>query len=158
LSDAPNVLCQLVHSPNFEVTAKVNLKLEKGDCCGLVITGGNYYGLRFENSVNGFYLKAVSYEYDSSSDADTSENIMASVKIDEAPKLIYLKLKMEYPGNISMYYSYDGNEFTRLELDTACSYKVSRKSWVGARMGIFCVNMEHKNSEGYADFEYFKVD
>jgi beta-xylosidase len=156
LSDAPNVLCQLVHSPNIEVTACIKPELKAGDCCGLVITGGNYYGLKLENTDDGLYIKAVSYEYDSASESNASENVTGSVKINDAVKTVKLKARMDYPGRISLFYSCDENDFNAI--GAICDYKVSRKSWVGARIGIYCVNLKNRNNGGYADFEYIKVD
>ena len=46
ISSAPNVMCQLINRPNFTVTTKIKAVIENGDSCGLVITGGSYYGLK----------------------------------------------------------------------------------------------------------------
>lgn len=156
LADAPNVLCQLVHSPNIEVITKINPKLNNGDCCGMVITGGNYYGFKLENISNDLYLKVVSYEYDSASDINAPEEVLANMKIKIELPSVYMKICMEYPGNITFFYSYDGDEFACL--GSVCRYKVSRKSWVGARVGIYCVNTNGENTGGYADFKYIRIE
>lgn len=157
LADAPNVLSQLIHSPNFEVSTKIDIKnLKSGDCCGLLITGGNYYGFKFENVGGDYYLKTVSYEYDSASDSNAPEEVISNMKIKIDISSISLKIRMEYPGRIIFMFSYDGNDFSRVGF--VCNYKVSRKSWVGARTGIYCVNTKGENTGGSADFRYFKVE
>lgn len=154
LADTPCMLCQLVHSPNIQADIKIDININDGDACGIVITGGNYYGLKLERANGSLRLKAVSYEYDSSEGTDMSETVSEAVDIADI-KTIYLRLNMEYPGNITMLYSLDGEMFTAL--DTVFAYNVSRKSWVGARLGIYCVNCENANRGGYADFEYIYV-
>lgn len=153
VSDAPNLLSQLMHTPNFEVFTKINMSLEDGDSCGLVITGGNYYGLRIEKENGKLYLKQVNYEFDSAKNTTELVNACMEIKIRDL-KEIYLKIGMEYPGRMYFMYSYDGEEYAKISYPV--SYSVSRKSWVGGRVGIFCVNMENKESKGYADFKYVR--
>lgn len=156
LSDAPNVLSQLVHSPNIDVNTKIDLSLKNGDCCGLLITGGNYYGIKVEKTDGSIYLKAVSYEYDSSTELNTPEQVHANVKLRMDVDSIMLRIVMTYPGDIQCMYSYDGENYAYI--GSVCHYNVSRKSWVGARTGIFCVSTTGNDNGGYADFKYFRVD
>ena len=129
------------------------MSLEDGDSCGLVITGGNYYGLRIEKENGKLYLKQVNYEFDSAKNTTELVNACMEIKIREL-KEIYLKIGMEYPGRMYFMYSYDGEEYAKISYPV--SYSVSRKSWVGGRVGIFCVNMDNKESKGYADFKYIR--
>lgn len=153
ICDAPNMLSQLIHTPNFEVVAKVDLNLEDGDGCGLIITGGNYYGLKMEKEVDKLYLKQVSYEYDKSVENGEIVNACMEIRLRDL-KCIYLKIVMEYPGRMYFLYSYNGEEYAKLGYPA--NYTVSRKSWVGARVGIFCANFKDTNSKGYADFKYIR--
>lgn len=152
ISDVPNVLCQLINRPNFEVTTKVNLKLQNGDCCGLVITGGSYYGIKIDNTNDGFVANQVSYELEK--DRENTEIIGGSYSFDSDS--VYLKLTMTYPGVISAYISLDGDKYLKVGSDM--TYQVSRKSWVGGKIGIFAVNNESQNNNGYAEFEYIRVE
>lgn len=64
VSDAPNLLSQLIHAPNFEAITKVNLNLvEDGDTAGITVTGGNYYCIRVENCGGKFIIKQTNYEH-----------------------------------------------------------------------------------------------
>mgnify|MGYP003189761192 CR=1 FL=1 len=49
-------MCQLINRPNFTVTTKIKAVIENGDSCGLVITGGSYYGLKI-TKINGKKLQ-----------------------------------------------------------------------------------------------------
>lgn len=156
ISDAPNVLSQLVHSPNIEVRVKIKPSLNNGDCCGLAVTGGNYYAIELEKISGDYYLKAVSYEYDSAFGSNMPEEVLGNMKVKTELSLIYLKITMEYPGTITFYYSYDGDNYARFGIP--CNYHVSRKSWVGARVGIYCVNFKGENTGGFADFRSIKIE
>ena len=37
-------------------------------------------------------------------------------------------------------------------------YNISRKSWVGGKIGIFAVNNNGRNTGSYAEFEYVNVE
>ena len=121
-----------------------------------MITGGNYYVINLEKNGGNFYLKAVKYEYDSAYGSNEPETELANFKLKNQFSEIYLKICMDYPGTITFYTSYDGNEYA--QLCCTCNYKVSRKSWVGARAGIYCVNSKGINNGGYADFKYVKFE
>lgn len=148
ISQAANVLCELMTRPNFQVTAKVNMNLNENDSCGLVITGGSYCGLRVENST----IKQVCFEL--AKDKFTDEVVKFEKKL--KTKSIYLRLQVSYICNINCFVSTDGINYEKIG-DTL-KYEVSRKSWVGGKIGIFAVNNTGKNTGGYADFEYIKVD
>lgn len=152
ISDAPNVLCQLVNRPNFTVDTKVKVSFDDGDCCGLVVTGGSYYGLRIEKSGKKLIAHQVSYEL--LKDLETEEIIGGSEEIsyDE----FYLRLVVGYPCVVSSYISTDGINYTKVGED--CQYNVSRKSWVGGKLGIFAVNTKDKNNRGIAEYDYIRVE
>lgn len=151
ISKAPNVLCQLMNRPSFTVDVKINSKLNEGDSCGLVITGGSYYGIRVEKTQKGYVANQVSYEL--LKERETSEVIGGSVNID--CDTFYIRLVMKYPCVISSYISTDGENFTKVGEDV--TYNVSRKSWVGGKIGIFAV-AENENKGAYAEYEYIRVE
>ncbi len=151
ISDAPNVLCQLMNRPNFTVNTKIKLYFKDGDSCGLVITGGSYYGLRLEKINNSIIANQVSFEL--LKNEDTNEIIGGSEKINS--DTVYLRLTIKYPCIISSYVSTDGINYKKIGNDVC--YNVSRKSWVGGKIGIFAVNTKGEYSNGYAEYEYISV-
>ncbi len=152
ISYASNLLCQLVNRPNFTVETKINLNLKDGDSCGLVITGGSYYGIRLEKSNDKLMAHQVSYELEKNK--TSFEEVSGSVVV--STDSVYLRLTMHYPCVISSYISSNGTEFTKVGTDV--TYNVSRKSWVGARIGIFAVNTKGENKKGYAEYMYLRVE
>ena len=62
---------------------------------------------------------------------------------------------MEYNAQTDFYYSFDGVKYEKL--GDRVEYIVSRKSWVGGRIGLFCMNNKGKDSKGSATFEYIDI-
>ncbi len=147
ISYAPNVLCELMTRPNFTVTVKADMSLHKGESCGLVITGGSYYGIRVENG------RALQVSFDLEKDEKTHEIITAEKSF--KGNTIYMRLAVSYFCNIDCFVSTDGKNYERL--GGTLTYKVSRKSWVGGKIGIFSVG-NRENKGGYTDFEYVDVE
>ncbi len=148
ISCAANVMCRFMDRPNFTVTAKVKMQLDQDEACGLVITGGSYYGIIAENG------KARQVSYELEKDIETDEITGGALNISGSE--LYLRLTVEYPGIIDTYISENGADYKRI--GDSLQYKVSRKSWVGGKIGIFAVNNKGKNTGGYAEFEYINVE
>jgi len=151
ISDAPNVLCQLMHSPNFEVCSNIIPNINDGDSFGLIITGGSYTGIRIEKQNGKVYAKQINFTLKKTD--DTFEEISESREI-TFNKSIQLKLKVTYPCIVEAYYATDGGEFCKIGENGI--YKVSKRSWVGGKIGIFSLNINGVNNGGYADFDYIK--
>jgi hypothetical protein len=151
IADTPHLLTQLMHHPNFTVTAKVKPNLTDGDSFGLVITGGSYTGVRIEKNGDKVFAKQVNYKLEKK--IETLEEVSESREIDDV-KEIYLRLKVTYPCIVESYISLDGENYTKVGENGI--YEVSKCSWVGGKVGIFSVNTENKNNGGYSDFEYVK--
>ncbi len=152
ISDAPNVLCQLMNRPNFKAEAKIKLNFKNSDSCGLVITGGSYYGLRAEMVNNKIAVSQVSFEL--AKDKNTNEEISGTELA--AADTLWLRLEVKYPCVISSYFSTDGVNYKKVGSDAY--YNVSRKSWVGGRIGIFAVNNKGEYNNSFAEYEYFRVE
>ncbi len=171
LTDAPNLLSQLMQSPNFIMDTKVDLSLKDGDKAGVCITGGSFFALRVENEGGKYYLSQANYFYDGKDhpeeiserrEIDPTDSIYLRINVEYAYRKLFFGLKnfynpdKEYSGlvcGVSFSFSKDGETFEKFGTDV--EYQVSKKSWVGGRCGIFCINT--KDTEGgYADFEYIK--
>jgi beta-xylosidase len=151
IADTSHLLTQLMHHPNFTVTAMVMSNLTDGDSFGLVITGGSYTGIRIEKTGDKVFAKQVNYKLEKK--IETLEEVSESREIDDVNE-IYLRLKVTYPCIVESYISLDGENYTKVGKNG--TYEVSKCSWVGGKVGIFSVNTENKNNNGYSDFEYVK--
>ncbi len=152
LSSVPNMMCQLMNRPNFTVTTKVKSFLEEGDSCGLVITGGSYYGLKI-TKING-KLVAQQVCFELTKTDDTFEKISGSATLDTDE--IYMRIKVEYPNLIDSYISIDNKNYVKI--GNTVKYEVSRKSWVGGKIGIYCTSGTNETHQSYAKYSYINVE
>lgn len=167
LLDAPNLLTQLMQSPNFTMDTKMTYSLKDGDKAGVCVTGGSHCAVRVENNGGKYSLVQANFVYDGSGNTET---VADSISL-EGDGEIYLRMNVRYeyrqgkfglrdfaPNKVydglkcmvSFLYSADGKDYAPIGEEV--EYKVSRKSWVGGRCGLFCVG----EKGGYADFDYVR--
>ena len=151
---APNVMCRLIRRPEFIAELVLEESLTDGDSCGFVITGGSYNGVRVVKKDGKLTAYAVDYELTrNDSDICKKENRGEGLTLKSSGKL-YLRLRMTYPGFVIPYISTDGEIYKILSEEKL--FKVSRKSWVGGKIGVFCVS-ENENSKGFINCLSFEV-
>jgi beta-xylosidase len=142
ISCAPNVMCEMMKRPNFDVKAVFKPELKSGESIGLAITGGSYTGVSVTRNEDGYDAKQVSYELTKS--GDNSEICGESVHL--ASEELYLKLEVRYPCLVTPYISINDKDY--IKLGEPVKYEVSRKSWVGGKIGVWCVG----NGDNEGDF------
>lgn len=152
ISSAPNVMCQLINRPNFIAKTKVKAVLENGDSCGIVITGGSYYGIKITRNYNMLTASQVSFEL--TGEEYTTEKVGETVALNTDE--IYLCIKVTYPDVIECFISDDNKNYKKLG-DTM-KYTVSRKSWVGGKIGIFCTSENNDRYNSYCEYDYVIVE
>jgi len=142
----PNILTQKFPAETFNVQTKLSLvpEMEK-DCAGLLILGKEYATLQVrkqESSLGIFYVTG---------NEEKVQNItwIGTISGDE----LFLRVEVKKGAICQFSYSVDGINFTKIEKE----FKATIGKWVGAQMGIYCSNMESRNSKGYAEFNYFLV-
>ena len=65
----------------------------------------------------------------------------------------FLKVSVSEKGICKFSYSTDGKEFVSLGTDFIAKPGV----WIGAKVGLFCLNPNMQISKGFADFEWFRI-
>jgi hypothetical protein len=66
----------------------------------------------------------------------------------------YFRVQVKEGGICQFSYSLDNKNFT----DLGKSFKASKGRWIGAKTGIFCINPNMKESNGFATFDWFRVE
>jgi hypothetical protein len=51
-------------------------------------------------------------------------------------------------------YSNDGEEFEPI----GQPFVAKPGRWIGAKVGLFCIAPQESNSQGYADFDWFRIE
>ncbi len=147
---APHTLLQKLSAPSLCATTAIDASaLEEGERAGLTVSGAQYSMLAIEPEGEGY--KLISY-YGKYENCGFPPRADATVAVPEAKLLLRVNITDEQ----KCYYSYscDGQNFVRIGPE----YDVVKGRWIGAKVGLFCVNPDVVDGDGYADFNYFKIE
>ena len=150
LDKIPNLLLQKFIAPKFTATTRMTFKPETIDeTAGLTIMGLQYSYIALCKTNKGISLK----QYTGSFNGDEREII----KIEEQPyneETIYLRVTVDENVVCNFSFSKDGKNF----IPFGKPFKASRGKWIGAKTGIFNINPSDRITEGYATFDWFRVE
>ena len=147
---APNLLLQKFSAPEFSATTKIDCNLElTGERSGLVVMGRRWAYVAIVKEENTFKLVMCKGEYDRKTDG-TEE--IESIPIDS--EFIYLRVKVSNDEICEFEYSIDNITYSKIGNE----FKATTGKWIGAKVGIFCINPNMKESKGYADFDWFRME
>lgn len=156
LYELPQVLTQMFQMPVFYATTKVELTAtEDFGQCGLIITGNKYHYIRIIKNGKGYFVQYVKGQGNSEI---ASEQVLISEAIDT--NKIYFRVAMhnehdvleEAVGQFS--YSLDGILFKNIGEE----FHATPGGWVGAKIGIYAANFVYSKTEGFADFDWVKIE
>lgn len=143
------LLMQKFPAPEFKATTKVDFSnLKVGDRTGIVVYGDTYVSLEIRRTSDAYLL---SYVLGEDKYGERIETVKNQFKVNE--KVLGLRVEVSAGAKCSFSYSHD-----------CVNYKVLGDvleavpgRWVGAKVGVFCINGEFAEG-GYSDFEYFKIE
>ena len=146
----PNLLLQKFPAPTFMVTTKVVFEGElMGDKCGLAVMGRSWTTLAVVLTEDGLALEMLVGD---NNKCDAIAKVIESVAL--TTETVYLRVKIgdDYQGKYE--YSLDNKTFTEI----GEGFRANEGQWIGAKVGLFCVNPNMEKSKGYADFDWFRVE
>lgn len=145
----PNLLLQKFPAPAFSATTKVDFHGQQdGDCCGLVVMGRQWAFIALTK--DGDQTKLGMYE----GNYNQCENLTREIASILAQNELYLKVDVDSGGQCTFSYSYDDTSYEKL----GEPFKARQGVWIGAKVGLFCLNPNIQESEGYSLFDWFKID
>jgi beta-xylosidase len=146
----PNLLLQKFSAPSFTVKAKIDFKPElTGEKSGIVIMGKEWAYIALEKSADGIQIGMYKGSY--LEGYDNSERI-ESHNLDV--NSCFLKVQVNDNAVCSFYYSTDNVTYRKIGNDFTAQPGV----WIGAKVGLFCLNPNINVSRGYADFDWFRFE
>ncbi|OIJ14673.1 glycoside hydrolase [Anaerobacillus alkalilacustris] len=149
LYDAGQILTQKLPAPDFSATTKLAFHPERNeDYCGLMIFGLKYSGIKLRKSETGVTLLHFIGENNDEITVEKQE-VIAEVN----SKIIYLKVDVSEGAVCQFKYSYDNESYQSV----GQPFIATEGKWVGAQVGIFCVNKGKKESQGYVDVDWFRI-
>lgn len=148
IENIPNLLTKKITNTSVDIKAKLKLKLkEDGDRVGISIYNSKCYSLRVEKYGDKVYMKQSNFDKNAVDFSD--ETVVYSSKIrDEGD--FYLEIKISGDNKITFYFGYSADDIYKLGFSS--DYDNSQE----LNLGIFCINAEDKQSEGYVKFEYIR--
>lgn len=157
LWNVPNLLLQKFPAPKFEVTTKMEFSPElEEDQAGLVIMGIEYAYLvakkTKDNQLRLSLVKGYGPQKDEKAPSKGEEWEEVGTSIDT--NIMYFRVTVNEGGRCIFSYSLDGKDFTKI----GDEFIAKKGHWIGAKVGIFCNNYQHKNSNGFADFDWFLLE
>ena len=149
---APNLLLQKFPAPEFEVETKLVFSPKQNfDITGLMISGIEYFYLSLKKIINGFNLSLVKGYGDLE---NRDEIVIESIDLDlDGNEEIFLNVRVEKGAVCNFSFSKDGHSYQ----DIGERFKATPGRWIGAKVGIFCLNVGNEDSEGFVDFDWVRV-
>jgi beta-xylosidase len=147
---APNLLLQKFPAPQFSATTVLNLNSVNGrERAGLVIMGESYAYLGIEKTMKGYRISQCTGD---------NNNCGGSPKetagADLSKNSVWMKVEVNQDAKCRFYYSQDGKNYSPLGTE----FNARRGKWIGAKAGIFCINPGMEKSNGFADFDWFRIE
>ena len=149
LNYAGNLLLQKTPAPNFRATAEVDVRgLAGKERCGLIVMGNTHTYLNAERDGDGYvlYLRTGKYE-------NCGFPPVELASVDFAGGTILLRADITEDAACQYSYSLDGERFEKIGAPVA----VETGQWIGAKIGIFCINPGIHDGSGHADFARFEI-
>lgn len=147
---APNMLLQKFPAPAFTAVTKLQFNLAaNGDRAGITVTGNYYTYLCIERRAKGNYL--VIYE-----GKRENRKFLLPVKLLSLPvksNTVWFKVAVDDNAMYTYAYSLDGITYNSI----GQNYKAEKGTWIGAKIGLICLNPGLIKSSGYADFDFMRI-
>jgi len=146
----PNLLLQKTPANEFLATTKVDFYSKTTDeKTGLIIMGWNYSYVALVKKDAGFELQQIVCI---DAEKKSQETLMAAKAVAESR--IYLRVKVKSGAMCHFSYSIDGKTFIAF----GKPFKARQGKWIGAKVGLFCLNPLKTGARGYADYDWFRIE
>ncbi|WP_211166323.1 glycoside hydrolase family 43 protein [Mucilaginibacter robiniae] len=148
---AGNLLMQKFMAPTFQATTQMSAHLTtNGERAGLVVFGNDYTCICLQKEQGALYLtideaKRVNKIY---------QPHKQLTRIPVSTQTLWFSVRVNADATYRYTYSTDGKNYKSL----GDQYKADKGFWVGAKVGVFCLNPTAQKTAGYADFDYVRVE
>jgi len=146
----PNLLLQKFPAPAFTATTQVESSVNlEGERCGLVIMGTEWAYIALVNSNNSLLIRTYRGTYERCNDVTEITGSVAALS-----NTCYLRVIVDTAGRCLFSYSFDNLVFR----DLGDPFMAKKGKWIGAKVGLFCVNPNISESKSYATFDWFRFE
>ncbi len=157
----PNLLLQKFPAEEFVATTKVRLCSKgEGDSGGLIVMGYDYARLMVTRRSEEAVIELITcHDADQGSDEVRTELCRVAAQryfsgaIPRYDAQVWLRVKVEKGGICTFSYSLDGKRFDKCET----TFKARVGKWIGAKVGLCCVNEQSVSDRGWIDVDWFRI-
>jgi len=147
---SPNLLLQKFPSPEFVATTKVEFNPELlGEKAGLLVMGLEWSFIAYEKTEKGNRIGMYKGVHDR---CDPGTTLIEEVKT--TSNICYFRISVLDGGICNFSYSFDNKLFN--SIGQPFQSKVGK--WIGAKVGLFCINPNIQESKGFARFDWFRME
>lgn len=146
----PNLLLQKFPAPSFAVTTKIKFNPELvGEKSGLVVMGRQWAFLALTKTKEDLQLGMFEGAYFQGCD---KTKLIEAVDIKQND--CFLKVTVNDKAVCSFSYSLTGDNYKTIGEE----FEAKPGTWIGAKVGLFCINPNIQDSNGYAEFDWFRFE
>lgn len=159
--EVPNLLMQKFPAEKFTATAKLSFTAKSdGEKGGLIIMGWDYSYLSVCKKGDKFILQQAICKDAEQMNAEVVKDLAElpmsreyQVGSPNYMRDIYMRVKVTEGGMCQFSYSLDGKKYTAV----GEPFKARQGKWIGAKVGMFCVNPHDAANRGWVDVDWFRV-
>ena len=147
-------LLQKFPAPEFTATASLKWTIEfdtwEHKKAGLLVMGNDYAYLGIIKKQKDYYLQ---YMVCKQANKGGSEVLLKEVQLQGSEVLVRVNVKK--PNAICQFsYSLDGQQF----IPIGPEFKAEPDTWIGAKLGLFCLTDQGNKKGGYLDVDWFRLE
>lgn len=147
---AGNLLLQKLSAPTFSATTSVETNFtSEGERAGAIVMGNAYTYIAVIRGEKSNRISLVSGKNDKF--AVVPQEIES---VETSSSKVWFRVTILDNQNCEFYYSTDGLTFNKI----GSLYSITPGTWIGAKIGIFCSSPNIVQGDGYADFDYFRLE
>jgi len=147
LAMTPNLLTQKFSAPAFRATAAMELAPQAdGECAGLAVVGLDSACLMLARAGDGFRL---------SLGVERENGVLDGAEGADWPDgRAYLRVEVRDGALCRFLVGGDGKDFRPFGPE----FQAREGRWIGTRIGLFCLHPGNAPGQGYADFDWFRME
>lgn len=147
LYDLPNIVTQKFPADAFRTTVHLTANLStETEAAGLVILGFDYASISLSKAENGYVIQSIH----GNKDTDEQQKIIKSID----DPTVFFRAEVDSHQKVQFSYSIDGDVYHLIDE----SFTATKGQWIGAQIGLYCVNNHDEQTSAYSDFHSFVVD
>jgi beta-xylosidase len=146
----PNLLLQKFPAPAFSASVRIEFQPDsEGDLSGLCIMGETWSTVAVEKKGNEIWVVQYTGTFSQCHDLTKIEEFHIINTTDVTMRII-----VNNDASCSFSYSLDGLNFQTI----GTIFQAKKGRWIGAKVGLFCLNSNMISSHGFADFDWFRIE